>query len=448
MSDAPHSTVEPAAKTVTKVSLLVAFDIGQTFVFKSTQSSNDDVATEWGGVFGGDHEHAKDWCTAQWEDFSKPMGWIATWRYFGGSAKSELQSAMDQLRRSVPGTIEEEDTDALRAIIFPNGIGVFILRIRPKPTWDIPTIEAFLEDETVRVQRRRAFCDIIKWAAECYLGYMHAARPLLENGARAVTAIGAIERKHGAQRAAYAYPIYFLDEPRYKEWRRTQADSATPFGDTELSLTWGLCGVKLGATDHRFDLERDFAIGLAGWYALAVMTNRSTLYIRDALHALSSNKANPTAANARIIRLAYTEAASQALPIQWTSRESDLFLLEAIHECWISERWWRIVEQKTNLLAAHWEQEAGASNDRWNRKITAFGVAIAFITLSSAVADFIQLTVEPPGIDSKNLNGLDRLLIDARVWLGFGPFLLGLIFVTLVLRGRYGNSRPNGDPDR
>lgn len=446
MNTSPSHSTKPEAAVSTRrptVSLLVTFDIGQTFVFKSTGKHREEVVKEWGEVFSG-HPHEADWCTEQWADYSKPMGWIATWRYFYGSDKPELKAAVDQLREAVPGELDD-DKDAIRAIIFPNGIGVLIVRSRAAVDSTLNSLYNILIEEKKKENRRAACGALLSYAARCYMGFMCDARPLLASGAKAVTPITAIQRTHKILQTAFTYPVFFFDEPHFQP-----GDECFSYEGTKLDIGWGKCIVQRASdADHVLQLERNLAIGLVSWFALLVMTDRSTQYIRDAIHALASRERHPGSMDARIIRLAYTEAANQALPIQWTSHEQDLFLLEAIHKCWVSERWWRIVEQKTNLLAAHWEQEAGDANEIWTRNIAIFGVLIACMTLASAFADLIGLIAAPPSVTDQPWMGLINLLIHFRFMIGFiVPVFLGFLFITLVRRGTAKRSRSSTELDR
>lgn len=422
----------PGTETPPTVSLLVTFDIGQTFIFKSTGTGRKNVAEQWAEVFSR-HPHGQYWSTEQWEGFKKPMGWIATWRYFGGSQTPELDAAIEQLRESVPGDLEE-DKDAIRAIVFPNGIGVMIVRSRAAPGSSLDELDEILKEPAKREDRRDASTALLSWAGRCYMRFMEDARFSLNNGASTIVPVPAIRRTHDILRTAYTYPVFFFDKPNVESYCQASAADVSTYDGAILNTGWSKCIIaRAEGKDHRAELERDLAIGLASWFALHVMTQRSTQYIRDTIHALATDQRHPSSMNARTIRLAYTEAANQALPIQWTSGERDLFLLEAIHRCWVSERWWRIVEQKTTLLAEHWEQEASDSDERWNRRITAFGAAIACFTLASAVADLLSLQIDPPGTGG-SMNGVEALLIHFRILIGFVvPLVLGVTFVWIVL---------------
>lgn len=440
--------------TSVSVSLLIPFDIGQTFIFKSPMIKPSDVKKQWTSIFDRP-PHRENWNTEQWSGFKKPMGWIATWRCFTGPAEApaellpitKLKPALKCLQKTILGKVAS-GADAVRAVIFPNGMGILIIRITAPETWRTQTWIREFRQYRKRL-RLKACSKLVAWVAKSYLDYMRAAiKRNCKRCPQLVSSVFAIERTHGIMEAKYAYPIFFFDGDDINDgcdsgaWfkafqARANSEKRTPkidYDDATVNIGWGECVVQRCTEGQVSKIERDFAIGLASWFALVVMTDRSTLHIRDAIYALATGTKDSGTDRVKAIRLAYSEAANQASPIQWTSGESDLFLLEAIHKCWISERWWRIVEQKTNLLAAHWDQQTEETNERWGRRIAALGATIACVALASAVADLITLIMNPPTSEgssiSVDLPGLkwQHILLDLRVlWSFVTPGLLAAI---------------------
>lgn len=418
---------EPRPSTI---SLLVPFDIGQTFIFKSRGRN---VEAEWRSIFSG-HPHEKDWATDQKEldGFDKSMGWIAVWRCFGGTEKPHLATAIERLGTRVPGELDT-DADGIRAIIFPNGIGVLIVRIKTAPLGD-PRWSC-LNDKKIKAERRAACRVLLATASACYLDFMYRAVKLGgDNGARAVEQLRPVERTHHIVRAEYTYPLFFFSTPgEANQFAGAPTRAVTSYNDAKLLIGWQNTVVSHGGVDQRVMIERNFVIALAGWFALVMMNNRATHYILDAIHALAADQ-TPNALEGEAVRLAYMEASNQAFPIQWTSSEKDLLLLEAIHDSWSSQRWWKTVERKTNLLAAYSAHVSDDADQHWNQKITAFGAGIACVTLVSAIVDAMSLLSSSRPTDQPGTDVVLRFGIAVG-----GPLILVSVlwfFIWRALRGK------------
>jgi hypothetical protein len=400
----PSAAVVPAP--LSTLSLLVPFDIGQTFIFKSRAAKPED---DWTKIFSG-ADHAQDWSVDQGEldGFSKSMGWIAIWRYFEGAAKPKLDKALEKLRKHVPGDLEES-RDGIRAIIFPNGIGVLIVRIRAAPLDDPRWLT--MQSAGQRKQRRAACRVFLSTVAACYLNFMYdAIRRHAKGEPRVIERLQPVGRAHGIVRAEYTYPLHFFNPDDEAKWLAAHPKAnETGYGSARLFIDWKSASISQGSAE-RTPIECIFIVALAGWFALHVMNNRATHYILNAIYGLASSHHDPDATEGWAVRLAYMEAANQAFPIQWTSTMQDLNLLETIHTCWGSDRWWKQVERKTSLLAAHAEQLEAESNERWNRRIAGVGATIACFTLASAIADVMDLTGGPNWLKLALVLGVPAIL--------------------------------------
>lgn len=213
-----------------------------------------------------------------------------------------------------------------------------------------------------------------------------------------------LQRTHHTLETAYTYPVYFLnDRSHVQSLVGSEQMDRVVYGHAESLTGWGQAVIRCGDVSTRDVIERDFIVALASWFALLVMNNRATHYIHQFIHALAAGQREPTAIEAQAIRLAYIEASNQSLPIQWTSAEADLRLLESIHVSWSTNRWRNAVDRKTNLLAAHCEQmKHDADGDR-EHLIIKFGAIIGAFTLCSAIADVMKELPEDSPLREKSL---------------------------------------------
>ena len=353
----------PAQETV---SILIPFDIGSTHIFRSGAASREGVNEEWERVFAASPH---GWNTGQLPEFRKPLGWIAS-RCVGRS------ESVQEICKRIGGEVDEAP-EAVRAVVFPLGIGVIILRVRLTE----PTL-AFRERFGSRHQEMKPLCrGIFEDARDRYRDAVKGSpgRP----GLRPLDDVG---RTTGTCAFDYLYPVFFtthtppevMDESDYPR---------SKYGSANVAVGWG-AAYALGADDdERSWIELDFLVALASWYSLAVMNRLATRYLLDAVSELAARRPYPRKLQSRAIRLTYMEGANASHPHTWTSRFRDLRLLESIQKQWRTGDWWTSVQERTQLLALHHEQVEAEASERRGHKFATFGALITALTLASAIAD-------------------------------------------------------------
>lgn len=410
ISSAPLGLHSPA------MSLLVAFDVERGYIFRSPtdwtqpvrrgrEEAEDPRVTTldaWREIFQGHDE----WDTRQLsteEFFSKPLGWMATLTIDPESCpelSEALQSLDEKVRGEIPG-VSNEAVLGIRAVVFPIGIGVLIIRIQlPDGVEDLASLVTDLPG-IIKDERT----SIIQEVSERYRERMEVAVSKRAGGGRPlVRRYEAVDRRR-VEPAGSDYKVLFVDEAAYKKRtdqiaqitgtkNRDNSEQEVFYRGANIYVGW-VEALARGLTSKSVEhIEDVFIIALASWYALIVMNFLVSLCTLDAFESMATTRTRFLArekkrSHAR--RLAYMETANAAHPVRWTMREANLRLLEAIHKSWSSRQWWETVEERSNLLAVHYEQLEGEANERRNLGLVVFGTSIAGVTLGSAIADVIGL---------------------------------------------------------
>ena len=444
ISSAPLGTHAPA------MSLLVAFDVERGYIFRSPtdwtklEQCGSRITTQeaWRGIFKGHDE----WDTHQFsteEFFAKPLGWMAT-LIIDPEKCPELAEVLSRLDEKIQGEISGANSEALlgiRAVLFPVGIGVLIIRIQlPDGIEDLATLATDLPGH-IKDERT----SIIREVSDRYIECMDGAVSRRADGCRPmVRRYEAVDRKR-VEAAGSDYRVFFVDETAYKK-RAAQIAQITgaKSGDgleqglfyhgATIYVGWVealACGQVAEWGEH---IEDVFIIALASWYALVVMNFLVSLCTLDAFESLATKRTpflNKEKRKSHARRLAYMEAANAAHPIRWTMIERNLRLLEAIHKSWSSRQWWETVEERSNMLAVHYEQLEGEANERRHLGLVVFGTSIAGVTLGSAIADWIGLFPNKAKYMGVHFASISAVL--EQVFDNFGFVLAFLIPVTVGL---------------
>lgn len=369
-----------------RVLLLIPFDAGQSFLFSA--GAGTPIRQQWDAVFTG----KEGWSTDQFPaNYVKPLGWISR-------LTPDPATVRDVLDRNVwidPGTAE------LQFIFFTIGIGVFALRadLAGDP---IQAIQRFRAD---RDSIRRWFAPVLNSGAAAFREVFGKASEL-QKSRRAIYKLPYVDtgRDNEIRDARYPYPLYFISEQAQYDQLRTadlnhagrdprEADHGYSHdGNTaRLHVGWAEGYANGDWPALREAIEDNFLIALASWYSLVLMNRMVSRYLIRTFAELAQRQHHSRKEESRAIRLTYMDTASASHPIRWTTRQRDLLLLERIHQVWSSDKLWKNVEERTELLSVHHDQLEAEANERRNRWFTGFGIVIACLTLASAAADVLSL---------------------------------------------------------
>jgi hypothetical protein len=198
-----------------------------------------------------------------------------------------------------------------------------------------------------------------------------------------------------------------LAESLGSQYERQSSEARIPYRDAEVYIDWSESLVKVpqeqaasGAEgtepkivtkEDRQRIETNFVIALASWLALFFMNKNSSLFLFEAFVGMSTGKPLSTADTVHKRNMAYKDVADASLPIRWTTGRKDLYLLEAIHRNWSSERWRRTIEERMKLLNLHYERLEEERREEGTSRIARFGLILTIAALASAVASVIAL---------------------------------------------------------
>jgi hypothetical protein len=364
----------PKAQSAT---IFIPFDIGESYLF-NVKHKRSTPSEEWSRIFQDEGDVPAWNCCQQFPDrFHKPLGWCSSFSLGDHSAASVIQ-------KDYP--VSGDRYEGTRVVVFPLGIAVLVLR-----TPITLPIDAFRSKCWNLLEKHSSSCEsLAASAAESYCRAMKRATRLQLGlrDTRTVVRLRSLDRSRGILKPDYIFPLFFLKSaPPDFPLTDAKAYPRVQYGKAEVCTGWTEA-FALGSTrDEAAIIEANFTIAMASWYALAVMNRLANHYLSTAVFASATNRPHSGKVKSRIIRLTYMEGANSSRPIRWTTEEDDLRLLESIHNRWSTHLWWENVEERTTLLALHYEQLAAEEEDRRGLKFAVFGSVIACFTLVSAVVD-------------------------------------------------------------
>lgn len=368
-----------------RVLLLIPFDAGQSFLF-SADPGTVPIQQQWDAVFAG----KTGWGTEQFPtNFMKPLGWISRLRL--DPADADVRAVLVRNLWLDPNTVD------LQFVFFTIGIGVLALRAN------------LAEPATAAIDRFRTDRDSIrKWFAPVLNRGARNFRQVFGEAAQTSNTIYKLPhvdsgRDHTIKDARFPYPLYFISDgrqygllstaDRQQAGRENERDQGySHLGRTaKIHVGWaeGYVGGDWAAL--REAIEDNFLIALASWFSLVLMNRTVSRYLIRTFSELARKEHRSRKEESRAIRLTYMDTASASHPIRWTTRQRDLLLLERIHQVWSSDKLWKNVEERTELLSVHHEQLEAEANERRSRWFAVFGIAIACLTLASTAADVLSL---------------------------------------------------------
>lgn len=414
------------------VSLLIPFDIGQTYVFKP--ASVDRIENQWQQAFCGFPHWGWDQFPAT---FEKPLGCLARLdvcplrvvQHSLGECKAlrGLEQAANEIRSSFESLVPwaAPETLQITALFFPFGIGVLVVQL------DLQWAAVSVVDK-FRLDRNAIMASLKPLIAGCGDYYIFclmqvATRKRKEGSGFLIKAQG-VDRTERVKESAFLFPVFFVESRSYGRMvagyprENGGKGSRCAYDGAELFVAWTEAYAKNASVRSREYIVIDFVASLVSWYALSAMDRFAFSRSQEAFAVPATGHRSMQASEIRMMRLVYMDAINASNPVQWTTREKDLLLLERIHRVWGSSRLWNI-EGRTALLESHYKAFETEEAEMRSGRLTRLALFVAIIAVTSVVADVAGLASEGTGLEGWLFR--NRFQVTLSVFLGM--IFLGLI---------------------
>lgn len=443
---APTDSQKPA--TYCKTTMFTAFPIGKSYLFFVEKESRKQVEKCWEQVF---EDETPVWKFGRLGGFDKPLGETVSLNVY---ACEKAHPHIEALAKAFAKYSTVLETTDIEATFFTTGVAVLITRLHSKPE-DGENLQKMLQDNQERENLRQIRLRIIDVCQKLYQEVM-----LKSEGDQRQRGVlhwslynfKEVDPTDWEPDVSFSYPLFFVDGNTYetrteeildqvvtRRRRHIQSHEARiSYEGSEVYVDWSAALVSDGE-QHRTLIENNFIIGFASWFALVLMNRHSSFFSFEAFAGMFSKRKEPTTEAVHRRNMAYKIVADATLPIRWTSKRRDLFLLETIHRNWSSERIWRDIDERMKLLDLHHNrledkrreqfhqkrEEFNHKREQFSLKLAILGVILTSFAFISAIADVTNLTGNydqfPPGLSV------------SKVGLYVSWFLLLLTVLTVVV---------------
>jgi hypothetical protein len=402
---------DASATKLTDITVLVPFDIGESYVFKPPA----DVCERciWKNIFRPVNHNESDteskWSTERIGEASafyrEPFGPIARYRPSSSATIEELTSLFRAEGKCFAGF------DSLEVIFFPRGVGILVLRAQVQELsgdWrkdvrrDREQLKEVLKPHIRAAQVSYRMVMDRAMADERFKGFVFAVnlprrrREISEVRfpyAIAFTAGDCPKRKRYDPARAASLSHYRPLRYRYVNTIQTTKTTAEQEIDVALSIDvgWVEATVYSGASADwpyaRVAVEDAFTVAMASWFSLVLMSSLVSRSIRDSFIHLADNRQKLSDKEGQTIRFAFMDASNASRPVRWTFRERDILLLDRINEVWSTKRWWRSIEERAALLNARHNEVATERRRKAEKNLNILVIVLGTITALTAVRD-------------------------------------------------------------
>ena len=403
VSDAGSETPAVSGADRGSVILLTVFGIGPSYLFNAVRGKTKTAEDCWREIFG----KSEFWNFEHFNQYDKPLGETATLA-FKQATHSDASAIIENLKIAcATDLLADVDTNHIETSFFTTGVAVLAVRLIPKDLENTHQLMALIHEEEKLKAIRDELQKIIECSRSLYLDVLEKAasdtRPCSKKG-WSLNRFKEVDRENWRPKSRHSYPLFFAGDDAYQTRidsilqqvssglaRRRQSDSArVSYQGSEIYVDWSEALVKSGEKSERL-IENNFIIALASWFALILMNKNSSFFLFEALVGIVEKKHLTNATALRQRNMAYKDVSDASLPIRWTTRRRDLFLLETIHRNWSSKRWRDNIEERMKLVALHYQSLEDESNERSGRMLALAATLLALFTLSSAIADVMGL---------------------------------------------------------
>lgn len=383
------------------IAVFVPFDIGGTYVFKVPNDLCEQCI--WKNIFRDANQllvsgSEWEWNTDQLGEmptfYRESFGIVARYRHCTATINTSINL------NSIGNCFAE--VKSLEIIFFPRGIGVLVLRVEARENVQPDSWRDDFKSDRGRL--KEALQPILSDAQRAYISVMNGVASRKVN--KFVFIINLPGRGREVDKARFPFAVGFTDTAK-----ATLADTdATKPATVNKSDLFGYC-YSSSNRENKITLCLDvgwgettvynsggseaakgaivdaFIVATASWFSLVLMNRLVSQFLRDLFVDIAGGRRRLSDREGQKIRLAFMDASNASRPVSWTFRERDLLLLDRIHETWCTKRWWRKVEERTTLLAAHHNEVAADIRRNSEDKLARLVIILSIMAAFSAIKD-------------------------------------------------------------
>ena len=441
-----HSNLKNHQASVATASVIIGFGIGRTFIF---YDPSEKVSENWKRIF----DNQPNWKHDQFEDYNKPLGWTA--KLLMNQCPNVDSKIIDALETAFLKSFGAElKRKSLETVFFTPGVGVLRFELSFADGQDITSRLNDLSNREKRRETIRPHLEaLVEAAANAYTNRLDGEIKRAKDNKQEslIKPFPAVDREKPGHPVFFVVP--FVDQPTFDERTRAIRDllavtdeqkrilderARVGYEGASVFVDWSEALVTGNRPEQKQQIETNFIIAMASWCSLSLMEHHSSKDTFDAFAQTVGAKTKLLGANDVDIRaMAYRDISETSLPIRWTANSRDLYLLEAIHRNWSSDRLRRVIGERMQSLSLHHQRIQNeqkelfnARQGRLNQRLTAFALFVTISTLASAAASLITLY---------HTSGMRNVILSLAL-----PVLVSLIFLIIYLRSRRFHSNDAG----
>jgi len=459
------ATTTAEAATFAAATLLITFGVGRSYLFNVDQKQPRTPKECWRDIF----PEKSGWSFKHFDEYHKPLGESVAFTFneqTHGTAREKIIALKTACENDLLGDLDancllaDSEETGIQIYFFTAGVAVVVVRLKPRNPGD--TFVAVLDRIEHKVHRKAVRECVTEIGEVCTKEYFAVLDSAEQNKQSFVTEGWSLRRIREAERedsrlsAPNFYPLFYLPKVSYDERtnsilkqvssqprrERQSEDARVPYEGAEVYVDWSEALITTVGTDrasidkNRREIENNFIIALGCWQTLVLMDQNSAVFLLDTYADMLANKHRSNATAVHEKYMAYKGVSDAWLPIRWTTKRRDLFLLETIHHNWSSERWRNTIEERMKLIELHYNRLEDDQKENTGRRLAIAAAVLALFTLSSAVADMINLVDKEASVLGYALKDIDIYfsLVPAAIALVLGAGLVARILTPKVRR--------------
>lgn len=449
LTDSISSATNPAPKPeLAAATLLITFGVGRSYLFNADRKSDRKPNERWRDLFPANH----GWSFDRFDEYQKPLGESVAFT-FNDETHDGAGKRIKQLKQACENDLLSDlDENNIRIYFFTAGVAVVVVRLTPTNAGDMLAFIERIQERDQRKAIRECVMEIGKLCMSEYFKVLSSAEADKRSFSTKGWSLGRIreaELKDSEISKPNFYPLFYLPEGSYNDRttsilepvsstlrREQQSETAkVPYEGAEVYVDWseGLItnlGIDPAAIENnRTKIENNFIIALACWETLILMDQNSAVFLLDTYADMVANQQRSNATAVHEKNMAYKGVSDAWLPIRWTTKRRDLFLLETIHRNWSSKRWRDNIEERMKLIDRHYNRLEDDQKERAARRFAIAAFVLTLFTLSSAIADITNL------VDKKHIPLGRYTLDDLDIFISGGVAVIAVVLgIALALR--------------
>ena len=370
-----------------EISAVIPLDLCTSYAFKASPPDCSDCA--WKKVWHDKSDHRWEVDTAELGD-SRPDQCKPHFRpAFGPIVRLKVR------KEALPALLMPESKwvqfiETLHVVCFTRGIGVIILRGTSDNCSSAKNLHKRFEEGRESLKN-----DLLRLLQSVQIFY----KAIMDSDkSGAVYPLDIPGRRDAIDKTRFPYPIVFTTEEGWGEEPLCYRELTNTF----INVGWATSTVCTTADNLKVAqpvIEDTFVVGMASWFSLVVMNSAVSAFLQDSFIDMSQKRPKRSLLteknHGRLIRLAFMEATNASRPVRWTFNASDMLLLDKIHEKWMTKRWWRNVEERTAVLAAHHSEVAAEKRTEAESNLAKVLLALAILTAVTGLHDLESALKEP-----------------------------------------------------